>query len=125
MIRRPPRSTPTDTLFPYTTLFRSFQDLFDKLGRRHRATEQGRANIFLANPANALDPGHLDPPLADDTWCRATRPPDPLGHPTLKRDWKGPSPLLRPMAAAGPTEAHPRTSDRQRVASGTTVSVRL
>src|SRR3546814_21008095 len=25
MIRRPPRSTRTDTLFPYTTLFRSFQ----------------------------------------------------------------------------------------------------
>src|SRR3546814_9255385 len=29
MIRRPPRSTRTDTLFPYTTLFRSI--------RRHRA----------------------------------------------------------------------------------------
>src|SRR3546814_7669438 len=27
MIRRPPRSTRTDTLFPYTTLFRSFQAL--------------------------------------------------------------------------------------------------
>src|SRR3546814_18919252 len=26
MIRRPPRSTRTDTLFPYTTLFRSLQD---------------------------------------------------------------------------------------------------
>src|SRR3546814_21104635 len=26
MIRRPPRSTRTDTLFPYTTLFRSFCD---------------------------------------------------------------------------------------------------
>src|SRR3546814_15694609 len=26
MIRRPPRSTRTDTLFPYTTLFRSHQD---------------------------------------------------------------------------------------------------
>src|SRR3546814_16042146 len=25
MLRRPPRSTLTDTLFPYTTLFRSFQ----------------------------------------------------------------------------------------------------
>src|SRR3546814_8094703 len=25
MIRRPPRSTRTDTLFPYTTLFRSFE----------------------------------------------------------------------------------------------------
>src|SRR3546814_12367309 len=30
MIRRPPRSTRTDTLFPYTTLFRSsFVDRFD------------------------------------------------------------------------------------------------
>src|SRR3546814_5507927 len=27
MIRRPPRSTRTDTLFPYTTLFRSIMDL--------------------------------------------------------------------------------------------------
>src|SRR3546814_3642146 len=26
MIRRPPRSTRTDTLFPYTTLFRSFRN---------------------------------------------------------------------------------------------------
>src|SRR3546814_18167921 len=28
MIRRPPRSTRTYTLFPYTTLFRSFADIF-------------------------------------------------------------------------------------------------
>src|SRR3546814_1152650 len=28
MIRRPPRSTRTDTLFPYTTLFRSDSDPF-------------------------------------------------------------------------------------------------
>src|SRR3546814_19275074 len=27
MIRRPPRSTRTDTLFPYTTLFRSVRDV--------------------------------------------------------------------------------------------------
>src|SRR3546814_4674938 len=27
MIRRPPRSTRTDTLFPYTTLFRSLENL--------------------------------------------------------------------------------------------------
>src|SRR3546814_17621877 len=31
MIRRPTRSTRTDTLFPYTTLFRSTEDL-DRLG---------------------------------------------------------------------------------------------
>src|SRR3546814_7407895 len=29
MIRRPPRSTRTDTLFPYTTLFRSMTDFLD------------------------------------------------------------------------------------------------
>src|SRR3546814_2684471 len=29
MIRRPPRSTRTDTLFPYTTLFRSFLNIGD------------------------------------------------------------------------------------------------
>src|SRR3546814_4122413 len=32
MIRRPPRSTRTDTLFPYTTLFRS--DLVPRIRRR-------------------------------------------------------------------------------------------
>src|SRR3546814_12977671 len=34
MIRRPPRSTRTDTLFPYTTLFRSWRD-----GARARTPE--------------------------------------------------------------------------------------
>src|SRR3546814_20876117 len=35
MIRRPPRSTRTDTLFPYTTLFRSVTGFFsDHFGRR-------------------------------------------------------------------------------------------
>src|SRR3546814_5595128 len=31
MIRRPPRSTRTDTLFPYTTLFRSLEHLLWRL----------------------------------------------------------------------------------------------
>src|SRR3546814_6662574 len=33
MIRRPPRSTRTDTLFPYTTLFRSSLGVFGDHGR--------------------------------------------------------------------------------------------
>src|SRR3546814_9752337 len=33
MIRRPPRSTRTDTLFPYTTLFRSEQTLLSSVGQ--------------------------------------------------------------------------------------------
>src|SRR3546814_1590136 len=32
MIRRPPRSTRTDTLFPYTTLFRSLPNLIERAG---------------------------------------------------------------------------------------------
>src|SRR3546814_10883384 len=35
MIRRPPRSTRTDTLFPYTTLFRSYLQSVD-LPHRHQ-----------------------------------------------------------------------------------------
>src|SRR3546814_9887129 len=38
MIRRPPRSTRTDTLFPYTTLFRS---VFGVIGAGARAHEAG------------------------------------------------------------------------------------
>src|SRR3546814_7350636 len=33
MIRRPPRSTRTDTLFPYTTLFRSIEDELARAGK--------------------------------------------------------------------------------------------
>src|SRR3546814_8792553 len=55
MIRRPPRSTRTDTLFPYTTLFRSvkaesLRDFTRRLGHRqslHRLTER-RIAILLA-----------------------------------------------------------------------------
>src|SRR3546814_2491997 len=36
MIRRPPRSTRTDTLFPYTTLFRSEVSSFTHKRRRYR-----------------------------------------------------------------------------------------
>src|SRR3546814_6129432 len=32
MIRRPPRSTRTDTLFPYTTLFRSKDAIAERIG---------------------------------------------------------------------------------------------
>src|SRR3546814_8409698 len=39
MMRRPPRSTRTDTLFPYTTLFRSLgRQLARALGRRALGT---------------------------------------------------------------------------------------
>src|SRR3546814_14543221 len=42
MIRRPPRSTRTDTLFPYTTLFRSAMH-----GSNGNITPFPRANAFI------------------------------------------------------------------------------
>src|SRR3546814_3329724 len=46
MIRRPPRSTRTDTLFPYTTLFRS-QSHADALGRANGTSEWHRGAMRL------------------------------------------------------------------------------
>src|SRR3546814_9741354 len=50
MTRRPPRSTRTDTLFPYTTLFRSWkaashigQNRSAKLASRHSATNSPKS----------------------------------------------------------------------------------
>src|SRR3546814_16542813 len=55
MIRRPPRSTRTDTLFPYTTLFRSdllvpFQAVLERV---HRVA--GPIDIALAHPEAEFD----------------------------------------------------------------------
>src|SRR3546814_4584676 len=48
MIRRPPRSTRTDTLFPYTTLFRSAR--YRALARAHGVEQRVH---FLGPVANA------------------------------------------------------------------------
>src|SRR3546814_7745067 len=109
MIRRPPRSTRTDTLFPYTPLFRSprrtssenrdtrdhprscrsgfSRELFDK-PRRHSTHIRllacaGSVGAVEATPAQA-HPRHRQ----TDTWPPATTsksPPRPDEHPsTLK-----------------------------------------
>src|SRR3546814_6673177 len=49
MIRRPPRSTRTDTLFPYTTLFRSFasrQRSFPEFPEASRYSHYEQRKIF-------------------------------------------------------------------------------
>src|SRR3546814_11973655 len=53
MIRRPPRSTRTDTLFPYTTLFRSYilGDLFEAWVGDDDPSETG---AFVAERLKAL-----------------------------------------------------------------------
>src|SRR3546814_21078815 len=52
MIRRPPRSTRTDTLFPYTTLFRSDDHHEPRWDPDHRRV--------LDRPATRVDPEALE-----------------------------------------------------------------
>src|SRR3546814_6466655 len=75
MIRRPPRSTRTDTLFPYSTLFRSHQRvhqelcLLVQLETRSALTQidsiaavDGVDGIFIGPSDLAADLGHLGNP---------------------------------------------------------------
>src|SRR3546814_2945585 len=65
MIRRPPRSTRTDTLFPYTTLFRSFPYLDARRARLPRLRRR-----LLGSGACAGDPDALAAQAEDDAHHR-------------------------------------------------------
>src|SRR3546814_5126034 len=47
MIRRPPRSTRTDTLFPYTTLFRSDPDMGPLFGEAPEPDDIESGTIYV------------------------------------------------------------------------------
>src|SRR3546814_15203457 len=66
MIRRPPRSTRTDTLFPYTTLFRSLPD--DPLDHPPRRGRQAEA-IGIGDLTDLRTKAHI---------ARRLGPADPL-----------------------------------------------
>src|SRR3546814_9309233 len=81
MIRRPPRSTRTDTLFPYTTLFRSSMHTLNELAifrarllREHRQPGGAMAEAsisqldetIISRPATNPDEGIAKLELAPD-----------------------------------------------------------
>src|SRR3546814_6434947 len=69
MIRRPPRSTRTDTLFPYSTLFRSTKALSlekNRNDRKQQAVRAGAGNDRRLNPA--FREGTAYPAWVN--WCR-------------------------------------------------------
>src|SRR3546814_15302407 len=115
MIRRPPRSTRTDTLCPYTTLFRS------TVGARevaqHIGARVGRGSIGeLARERGASGQGRADGIEIDEVHARqrvavhGLQPAQLVDQPELRRG----SRLRR--AAAQDTPA--RRQDRTRVVSG-------
>src|SRR3546814_18650904 len=76
MRRLPPNSTRTDTLFPYTTLFRSVTTVFRSTGGSVGVSLFGA--IFAANLANGLAtrmPSGASLPVATDPAAIAALPP--------------------------------------------------
>src|SRR3546814_15666282 len=82
MIRRPPRSTRTDTLFPYTTLFRS--SAFYVLGREPRRIQ----DLDLYTCGMVLELNGAIASVGAGAAC--------LGHPLEAAAW-----LARTLAANG------------------------
>src|SRR3546814_423659 len=79
MIRRPPRSTRTDTLFPYTTLFRS-------LAKQGIALLQvfGRQNLLRAGAGVVRAFKHLALASGTCTVAAAVRQDDACGQGTVQ-----------------------------------------
>src|SRR3546814_9024822 len=69
MIRRPPRSTRTDTLFPYTTLFRSWSV---KAGSKYNKRHTGNDTYRVGGPASGILPSTIKGTLNN---CSSGRTP--------------------------------------------------
>src|SRR3546814_7139947 len=74
MLRRPPRSTRTDTLCPYTPLFRS-----DSHKRLRHSRRQGACLQGVREAAASIWPVELDPRAARGA-CRTARGSAPHQH---------------------------------------------
>src|SRR3546814_16700306 len=109
MIRRPPRSTRTDTLFPYTTLFRS------RLPADPRFAGGSRRRRSAARVRGAEGEAAGRGPVCR----RAQTPPARLGAPAGRADlalWRGGARRAQRAGAALPAAG--RGSEERRVGKG-------
>src|SRR3546814_19535566 len=60
MIRRPPRSTRTDTLFPYTTLFRSVADLKKAFAEAREHARMGTQTLLFVDEIHRFNRAQQD-----------------------------------------------------------------
>src|SRR3546814_15321577 len=127
MIRRPPRSTRTDTLFPYTTLFRSTWFAGEPVGkigiewiRPHRVAARKSAGDLLAAPAAVTQPheaarcprqgvGPLARPIARRA-CTSPPPPSAAGS-------SGPAAARGSSRRTGRTRSEERRVGKERVST--------
>src|SRR3546814_16376393 len=83
MIRRPPRSPRTDTLFPYTTLFRSFTSAAKGRTVLRQAQHERKKGMALVVLAAMLAPA------AAQAQALSCSPPDRIPVPRLERPKRG------------------------------------
>src|SRR3546814_11844029 len=114
MIRRPPRSTRTDTLFPYTTLFRSAPPAAPTADRgREAGRVAGQALRFRWRP------------WGGGSGC-AGRPQYSSLRGAERRSNLPPSPLrVVATSAKAPPHAHRLPGDRKSAVEGKSMSVRV
>src|SRR3546814_21198143 len=96
MIRRPPRSTRTDTLFPYTTLFRSADTVTRVVAERQSCRWLSDIRPRLRHNSLAEQEA---PPLEQNRLY-----PRPRQQPLIV-PWK--APCLHPLSRARPQFGHP------------------
>src|SRR3546814_21088735 len=116
MIRRPPRSTRTDTLFPYTTLFRSVERLASRQVQTSWGEFQAVAYRDLASGALHLALAHGDITPEAETLVRVHEPTsviDALFEGGTGHSWSVPNALKAIKAA--PCGEIGRASCRERV----------
>src|SRR3546814_16888745 len=117
MIRRPPRSTRTDTLFPYTTLFRSRPKQTDKLlacrAPKGPPAPHGAPGLLLYRPA---------PHRPDAAHCRKdSNSSQPAAMARRLRDWSAAQPSSAPSGPSMPQIGS--ASCRERVCQYVSISV--
>src|SRR3546814_16932445 len=106
MIRRPPRSTLTDTLFPYTTLFRSIAPCYRTVLQRAQPSQVAEIAGTKAPPDG------LDPMAASNTKPRprAARPVKTRAEPPTAR--ASSPPPYRPLQLAQLVDTVPAGNGR-------------
>src|SRR3546814_7010495 len=100
MIRRPPRSTRTDTLFPYTTLFRSAcqhadQDTGGEVDAHQWIPQMGagiQAQVCLKNTGKRKNPSHFGHPALPLDTPRSGSHASVNGTPVFCRTSSSPTP---------------------------------
>src|SRR3546814_18067376 len=122
MIRRPPRSTRTDTLFPYTTLFRSSAPCaWIRSGLKIAACCCRRAS----NTCCKLDRDVTHTSSPSRNVAASTEAPAKMGKGGRSPPFLCPLPCSGDRALRRLAEKSPKSGDRKSVVEGKRVSVRV